>query len=77
MAVGTHGLRDPLRDVQQDAPLCECEMCRGEMWSGEKRFHWTGKRICLDCFKEEVTDWLNKAPIEVAYALNLDVEEVE
>ena len=77
MAIGTRGLRPPLRDVQQDAPFCLCERCQGEVYCGEKLYRWDGKRLCPDCFTGEVESWLHRAPEEVAYALGTEVEETE
>jgi len=77
MAVGTCGLRPPLRDVQQDPPSGYCEKCRGEIYQGETLYHWDGKRICPDCFDSAVTLWLHTDPKGLAYALGAEVEETE
>lgn len=66
---------DPLRDVQSDTPVAICEnpKCQGEVYSGECRFPWEGKKICLDCFKAAVTAMLDSNPCQLAYELGLDV----
>lgn len=77
MAIGTCGLRHPLRDVQQDPPRGHCEKCRGEIYEGETVYVWDGKRICPDCLENEVMRWLRVDPKGLAYALGADVEEIE
>ena len=76
MLRGTSGLRDPIRDMQQDEPVCYCKRCGGEVYSGETVFTWQDKEICPDCFKSMVTAWLGETPNEVAAALDIEMEEV-
>ena len=65
-------LRPPLRDVQEDRPVCLCQSCGGEVYAGETLFEWSGKRVCVDCFKRNVSLWLELSPEQVANALGFD-----
>lgn len=76
MTPGTIGLQNPLRDPQMDRPARECDRCRGELYSGETVYNWDGKEICPDCFEEVVTDWVRKAPSEVASALRISTRQL-
>lgn len=65
-------LEMPLRDSQEDRPVCLCPKCGGEVYHGEKLFEWDGRKVCLDCFKHEVVSWLENFPEQVADALCFD-----
>ena len=69
-------LRPPLADRQEDAPVCLCGCCKGEVYSGENIFLWDCQRICADCFKRVVTTLLNDAPLEIAGELSVEYEMV-
>lgn len=64
------GLKLPLRDSQEETPVCYCDRCGGEVYREEMLFEWDGKRICTDCFKEKVRLWLELSPQQVARALD-------
>lgn len=66
------GLKPPMRDNQEDKPACVCPVCGGEVYAGEKLFEWSGKKVCVDCFKHKVTLWLELSPEQVANALGFD-----
>lgn len=72
MIRGTPGLRLPLADRQEAAPVCLCGRCTGEMYAGEVNYVWQDKRICPDCFKAVVSAWLEEAAQEVACALGVE-----
>ena len=65
-------LMPPLRDVQEDSPVCLCQKCGGEVYAGETLFEWSGKRVCVDCFKRQVSLWLELSPEQVANAMGFD-----
>ena len=69
-------LLPPLRDAQQDEPVCHCKRCGGEVYSGETVYTWENKKICSDCFNAVVTAWLEEAPEGIAAALQIETEEV-
>ena len=62
-------VKDPLRDVQDEAAVLRCDKCLGEVYREEPVFAWDGKTICVDCFKEKVVQWLKNSPTQVADAL--------
>lgn len=72
MTRGTSGLRPPLKDVQDCEPICRCNRCFGEMYSGELSCSWGTRRVCVDCFKAVTVAWLEEAPQEVACALGVE-----
>lgn len=76
MTPGTTGLKNPLRDPQLELPACECGRCHGEVYRGETLYAWEDKEICRDCFEETITDWLRKAPGEVAAALCVSTRQL-
>lgn len=76
MTPGTVGLQNPLRDVQQEAPVCHCRRCQGEVYRGETLYTWDGAEICQDCFQSIITDWVDKNPREVADTLCVDTREL-
>lgn len=53
-----------------------------EIYSGEKKFEIYNdelrryETLCLDCFKEWVTDWLEHNPEDVANKLEVECETV-
>ena len=55
-----------LKDSQDDAPVCYCQSCHGEVYRGEKRFEFEQKRVCVDCFKDGISSWLERSPEQVA-----------
>ena len=61
--------RFPLRDVQQDEPVCSCEYCGGEIYREETVFEWQGKWVCVDCFQSELSAWLRHDPEQAAQEL--------
>lgn len=72
MIRGTLGLRPTPEDPQGSTPIFLCSRCMGEMYSGEHLFTWEGSRVCTDCFKAEVTAWMNETPAETAFALGVE-----
>ena len=66
------GLKPPLRDSQEDRPLCRCQKCGGEVYAGETLFEWEGKKVCVDCFRYAMGVWLKDCPEQVADALGFD-----
>ena len=76
MLRGTPGLREPLRDVQEDAPVCCCQQCGGAVYSGETMFVWEGKKVCSDCFKAYIAAWVDNSPEAVADELMVETEMV-
>ena len=44
-----HGLRPPLWDQQQEAPLWLCPVCGGEQYAMDKGRLWRGRRVCALC----------------------------
>ena len=72
MIRGTPGLTLPLADRQDVVPVCLCDRCTGELYAGEVAYVWQERRICPDCFKAEVTAWLEEAAQEVACALGVE-----
>ena len=76
MCRGTSGLKPALRDPQDEAPICTCERCRGEIYQGEMRYIFDDKKICPDCFQAEIEAWVSVSPREVAIALGVEMEEV-
>ena len=68
---GTPGLKPALRDEQDAKVVCWCRRCGGEVYEEETLYVWDGKRVCPDCFKECVKDWLDKSSNEVADALGI------
>ena len=65
-------LDTPLRDSQEDRPVCRCPKCGGEVDALENLFEWDGKKLCSDCFKNKVRLWLELSPEQVANALGFD-----
>lgn len=66
--------RSSVRDVQLDPPAAICERCRQEVYPGEARYHWEGRWICPDCFREA----LEAADLStLALELGLEVERYE
>lgn len=63
-------LKDPLRDPQAEAPVCSCGACLGEVYRGETLFEWEQKKICPDCFRQKISDWLEQSPEQLADALD-------
>lgn len=72
MIRGTPGLTLPLADRQDIMPTCLCRRCFGEIYPGEVAYVWQSRQICPDCFKAEVTAWLEEATQEVACALGVE-----
>ena len=66
------GLKPPLRDSQEDRPICLCPGCGGEVYAGEDLFEWEGKKVCVDCFKEEICLWVERSPRQAAEAMGFD-----
>lgn len=62
-------LRAPLRDVQQEAMVCRCEGCLGEVYREETLYEWQGRWVCVDCFQGEMGRWLSLAPEQAARSL--------
>ena len=62
-------VRVPLRDIQQEEPVCSCEGCGGEIYRGETIFEWQGKWVCVDCFQSELNGWLLHSPEQAAMEL--------
>ena len=58
-----------LKDPRDEDPVCHCQACLGEVYRGETLFEWESKRVCVDCFKDGVTTWLERAPVQVANVL--------
>ena len=68
---------DPLRDPQDQEPVCFCPKCGGETWSGEQMFAWEeGPYICLDCYKSAVRALLDRDPRLAAAEMGVDCKEV-
>ena len=62
-------IRVPLRDTQQEEPVCTCGQCGGEVYRGESLFEWQGKWVCVDCFQSELNCWLVRSPEQAAREL--------
>lgn len=62
-------IRDPLRDNQQEIPVCCCESCGGEIYRGENLYEWQEKWVCVDCFQSEINGWLRRTPEQAAKEL--------
>ena len=65
----TRELRPPLRDSQQEIPVCSCEGCGGEIYREELLYEWQGKWVCVDCFQSEMRGWLFRSPEQAAREL--------
>ena len=59
----------PLRDVQQEEPVCRCEHCQGEVYREETLYEWQGRWVCVDCFQGEMSRWLTLSPEQAARSL--------
>ena len=66
-----------LKDPQDEAPVCYCQSCHGEVYHGEKRFEFEQKRVCVDCFKDGITSWLERSPEQVACTMHYDYGPAE
>lgn len=62
-------IQTPLRDIQQDEPICACGACGGEVYREERLFEWQGKWVCVDCFQSELSGWLLRSPEQAAREL--------
>lgn len=65
-------MKPALRDSQEEAPAFFCGSCNGEVYHGELTVLWDGKRLCMDCFKARVKEWLERSPAQVADALGFE-----
>ena len=62
-------LRPPLRDSQQEEPVCLCDGCLGEVYREETLYEWQGRWVCVDCFLGEMGRWLSHTPEQAARTL--------
>lgn len=67
---------DPLRDVQAAEPAGYCEECGGEVWDGERLYHWGGKRVCRECFTSGVCALAEWHTEEMAALLDIEMENL-
>lgn len=72
----------PLRDVQDEAPVCFCSKCRQEIYPGETIYRrvtddLSGDHMCPDCFRAWVESFLDTSPQLVAHALGVDTESYQ
>jgi len=65
---------NPLRDMQNEAPVSWCDKCRQEVYRGDARYQWEGRWLCPDCFRAAVNKALNECPEQVALELGLEIE---
>lgn len=52
----------PGRDVQQDAPLCACEVCGGEVYRYDEVADMDGHLVHADCLTAEDLEIYATAP---------------
>lgn len=62
-------IRPPLRDPQQEMPMCSCDNCGGEVYRDEPMFEWQEKWVCVDCFQSEMYRWILRTPQQAAREL--------
>lgn len=67
-------MKSPYRDIQQEAPVCACAECGGEIYTGEWKFNAGDGSLCLGCFKAKAKALLETSPAIVARYLGYDVE---
>ena len=56
-------------------PVCECTECRQDIYPGESIYTSPKRRICPECFEEEVMDTLKISPWILADALDYKIEK--
>lgn len=59
----------PLRDVQQDKPMCECSRCSGEIYHYDPMGEVEGEYLHIDCMTPSEQEFYRMAP---AYAFFLE-----
>lgn len=68
-------IKDPLRDIQQEAPTCCCKRCGQEIYHDCPIVTEDGDRMHMDCFEEYVNELLRTSPAIVADCLGMRYEE--
>lgn len=68
-------IRDPLRDIQQEKPVCHCKRCGQEIYHDCPVVTEDGGRMHMDCFEEYVEELLKTSPAIVADCLGMRYEE--
>ena len=66
-----------LKDPQDEAPVCHCPSCLGEIYHGEDRFEWEGKMVCVDCFRDGISTLLAHSPHQIALIMGCDYGPAE
>jgi len=69
-------LLDPLRDIQQEPPVCHCFGCGREIWHGTILYDYDGEEMCEECFEDWITDFLYHNHTEMAYLFGMEVRRV-
>lgn len=68
---------DPLRDAQDQAPVCFCPECGGEVWPGETMYTVDGRPVCSDCFDAWVDRFRHTSPALFADAMGVFMTKLE
>jgi len=69
-------MQNPLRDVQRNGPVCQCQMCLGEVYREETMYEWEGKLICSDCFQDVIWVFVKAHPEELASELGIEMQHM-
>lgn len=67
---------EPALEPNEDDPVCLCGKCQQEVYRGEALFTWKGRKVCPDCFRAALVEWMEGSLSTLADALMVEMEEV-
>ena len=66
-----------LNPPKESAPDCVCEECEGWFYGDERIYISDGRRLCPDCFREELSELSTEELADLVGAEKTTAEEVD